>query len=203
MDNCVNSINIYTSLYFIWGSQSINIYRQYSNDCHWYFVINFIYIHSLIYRISIFFRFYKRKKPSLAEQFLHTRLHCWYNFFIAVAATNLFHQGNWQRVYAAKNYETLRKSLIISFFIIIPIVFYMGFSGMVAFSIDSNIRPDLGFFSLLLKEQTTFLSLFVVILGLSLTISTVDTLINAISSLIIVDGKLHSILTKNELSKII
>ncbi len=24
-------------------------------------------------------------------------------FFIAVAATNLFHQGNWQRVYAAKN----------------------------------------------------------------------------------------------------
>ena len=46
-------------------------------------------------------------------------------FFIAVAATNLFHQGNWQRVYAAKNFETLRKSLLISFFIIIPIVFYM------------------------------------------------------------------------------
>ena len=37
-------------------------------------------------------------------------------FFIAVAATNLFHQGNWQRVYAAKDYKTLRKSLIISFF---------------------------------------------------------------------------------------
>jgi len=40
-------------------------------------------------------------------------------FFIAVAATNLFHQGNWQRVYAAKNYKTLKQSLIISFFIII------------------------------------------------------------------------------------
>ena len=65
----------------------------------------------------------------------------------------------------------------------------MGFTGMVAFSIDPNIRPDLGFFSLLLKEQTTLLSLFVVILGLSLTISTVDTLINAISSLVVVDGK--------------
>ena len=67
-------------------------------------------------------------------------------FFIAVAATNLFHQGNWQRVYAAKNFETLRKSLIISFFIIVPVVFYMGFTGMVAFSIDPTTRPDLGFF---------------------------------------------------------
>ena len=35
----------------------------------------------------------------------------------------------------------------------------MGFSGMVAFSIDPNIRPDLGFFSLLFKEQKVFLSL--------------------------------------------
>ena len=109
-------------------------------------------------------------------------------FFIAVAATNLFHQGNWQRVYAAKNFETLRKSLIISFFVIIPIVFYMGFTGMVAFSIDPNTRPDLGFFVLLLKQQKELLSLFVIVLGLALTISTVDTLVNAISSLIVVDG---------------
>ena len=60
---------------------------------------------------------------------------------------------------------------------------------MVAFSIDPTIRPDLGFFTLLLKEQTELLSIIVIILGLALTISTVDTLVNAISSLIIVDGK--------------
>ena len=78
---------------------------------------------------------------------------------------------------------------MISFFIIIPIVFYMGFAGMVAFSIDPTIRPDLGFFTLLLKEQTELFALFVIVLGLALTISTVDTLINAISSLIVVDGK--------------
>ena len=60
---------------------------------------------------------------------------------------------------------------------------------MVAFSIDPTIRPDLGFFSLLLKNQTELLSLFVIILGLALTISTVDTLINAISSLVVVDGE--------------
>ena len=45
------------------------------------------------------------------------------------------------------------------------------------------------FFLLLLKEQTKLLSLLVIILALALTISTVDTLINAISSLIVVDGK--------------
>ena len=110
-------------------------------------------------------------------------------FFIAVAATNLFHQGNWQRVYAAKDYQTLKGSLVISFFIVVPIVFLMGFIGMVSFSMDPSVRPDLGFFSLLLKDQTEILSLLIVILGLALTISTVDTLVNAISSLFVVDGK--------------
>ena len=110
-------------------------------------------------------------------------------FFIAVAATNLFHQGNWQRVYAAKNNEILKKSLIVSFIAIVPIVLFMGFSGLVAISIDPKVVPDLSFFSLLLKDQSEILSLVIVVLGLSLTISTIDTLINAISSLVIIDSK--------------
>ena len=108
-------------------------------------------------------------------------------FFIAVAATNLFHQGNWQRVYAAKNFEVLKKSLVISFFIIIPIVFFMGFSGLVAVSQDTNVIPDLAFLSILLKENLIIFSIIVIILAISLTISSIDTLINAISSLVIVD----------------
>ena len=135
------------------------------------------------------FNFIKEKNPHLLSGSYIPSYTAGLTFFIAVAATNLFHQGNWQRVYAAKNFNTLKKSLIISFFLIIPIVFYMGFTGLVSYSIDSSIRPDLGFFSLLLKEQTAFLSLVVIFLGLALTISTIDTLINAISSLIIVDGK--------------
>ena len=135
------------------------------------------------------FEFIKEKNPHLLSPSYIPSYTAGLTFFIAVAATNLFHQGNWQRVYAAKNFETLRKSLIISFFTIVPIVFYMGFTGMVAFSIDPSTRPDLGFFSLLLKEQKEILSLVVIILGLALTISTVDTLVNAISSLIVIDGK--------------
>ena len=151
-------------------------------------IISFIYITSFT-GSKFSFDFVIKKNPQLLSSNYIPNYTAGLTFFIAVAATNLFHQGNWQRVYAAKNYQTLKKSLIISFLIIIPIVFFMGFSGMVAFSIDPSTRPDLGFFSLLLKEQTIFLSLFVIILGMALTISTVDTLINAISSLVILDGK--------------
>ena len=135
------------------------------------------------------FVFVKEKNPQLLSWSYVPSYTAGLTFFIAVAATNLFHQGNWQRVYAAKDQQTLKKSLIISFFIIIPIIFFMGFAGMVSFSIDPGNRPDLGFFTLLLKEQRELLSLIVVILGLALTISTVDTLVNAISSLFVVDGK--------------
>ena len=135
------------------------------------------------------FEFIENKNPQLLSSSYIPSYTAGLTFFIAVAATNLFHQGNWQRVYAAKNYKTLKSSLIVSFFIIIPIVFLMGFIGMVSFSLDSSTRPDLGFFTLLLKDQTELLSLLIIVLGLSLTISTVDTLVNAISSLFVVDGK--------------
>ncbi len=157
-------------------------------------VIGILIFISVIY-IIIFsgdefsFSFVKQKNPQLLSSFYIPNYTSGLTFFIAVAATNLFHQGNWQRVYAAKNYQTLKKSLIISFFIIVPIVFFMGFVGMVSFSIDPSNRPDLGFFTLLLKEQIKFLSLLIITLGLALTISTVDTLVNAISSLFVVDGK--------------
>ena len=110
-------------------------------------------------------------------------------FFIAVAATNLFHQGNWQRIFAAKNNKVLKKSLISAFIIIIPIVFFMGMSGIIAISINNNVNPDLAFFSILLKDNAEFLCILIIILAVSLTISTLDTLVNAISSIVVVDGK--------------
>ena len=135
------------------------------------------------------FALINEKNPQLLSSSYIPSYTAGLTFFIAVAATNLFHQGNWQRVYAAKDYQTLKTSLIISFFIIVPIVFLMGFIGMVSFSIDPSVRADLGFFTLLLKEQTEILSLIIIILGLALTISTVDTLVNAISSLFVIDSK--------------
>ena len=180
---------ISTLVYTLYGGLRASIFT----DNIQMIVIGILLLISLIY-INIFtgsdfsIDFVKEKNPQLLSLSYVPSYTAGLTFFIAVAATNLFHQGNWQRVYAAKNFETLKKSLVISFFIIVPVVFFMGFTGMVAFSLDPTTRPDLGFFTLLLKEQTKFLSFFVIVLGLALTISTVDTLVNAISSLIVVDG---------------
>ena len=160
------------------------------------FLISVIYLNSFI-GDQFSFEFVAQKNSHLLSSNYVPNYTAGLTFFIAVAATNLFHQGNWQRVYAAKNNEILKKSLLISFIAIIPIVLFMGFSGLVAVSVDSNVIPDLGFFSLLLKDQTKFLSIIIIILGLSLTISTVDTLVNAISSLVIVDAKATFNFSKN------
>ena len=72
----------------------------------------------------------------------------------------------------------------------------MGFTGLVSVSKNLNVIPDLAFFSLLLNKEIPTLSIIVIVLGISLTISSIDTLINAISSLIIVDGK--KILSSNK-----
>ena len=132
--------------------------------------------------------FINEHKPILLSSKYLPNFTAGLTFFIAVAATNLFHQGNWQRIYAAKNNKILKKSLIISFIIIIPIVFFMGFTGLVAVSSNSSVVPDLAFFSLLFKEQSLMLPAIVIVLAISLTISSIDTLINAISSLVVVDG---------------
>ena len=157
-----------------------------------FFVILVLLLFSFFYLINandFNFNFIKENKSILLSSNYLPNFTAGLTFFIAVAATNLFHQGNWQRVYAAKNYNVLKKSLIISFLIIIPIVFFMGFSGLVAVSANNNVIPDLAFFSLILKEQSLAISVIIIILAISLTISSLDTLINAISSLVIVDGK--------------
>ena len=135
------------------------------------------------------FDFILLNKPMLLSSDYLPNLTAGLTFFIAVAATNLFHQGNWQRVFAAKNYEVLKKSLKLSFFIIVPIVFFMGITGIIAISYNKDVSPDLAFFSILLNDKSEILSIGIIILAISLTVSTVDTLLNAISSLIVVDGK--------------
>ena len=102
--------------------------------------------------------FIRANKPSLLSLDNYVNFTSGLTFFIAVAATNLFHQGNWQRVYAAKNDIVLKKSLIISFLIIIPLVFILGFSGLIAVSENEKVIPDLAFFTLLLQDQKIFLS---------------------------------------------
>ena len=95
-------------------------------------VIGVLLLISVTYIISFTgsefsFSYIEQKNPQLLSRSYSPNYTAGLTFFIAVAATNLFHQGNWQRVYAAKDYQTLKKGLIIAFLIIIPIVFFYGF----------------------------------------------------------------------------
>ena len=153
-------------------------------------ILLFVSLYSLFSLNSeyVFFEIVKTNSSHLLSSKYIPNYTAGLTFFIAVAATNLFHQGNLQRIFAAKNNEVLKKSLLFSFIIIIPIVFFMGVSGIIAISIDSKVNPDLAFFSILLKDNIEILSVVIIILAVSLTVSTVDTLVNAISSIVVVDG---------------
>ena len=144
------------------------------------------------------FELIKKNSPQLVNNEYLPNYTAGLTFFIAVAATNLFHQGNWQRVFSAKNNSILKSSLIYSSVIIFFIVFWMGYTGLIAFSLNPNLVPDLGFFDLILKDKSTLIVVGVLVLALSLTLSTIDTLINAISSLIIVNGEQINITLKGK-----
>ena len=131
----------------------------------------------------------KKNSPNLIDKNYLPNYTAGLTFFIAVAATNLFHQGNWQRVFSAKNNRILKSSLIYSSLITFIIVFWMGYTGLLSLSLNSKVIPDLAFFDLLLDKKNSAVVIAILILAMSLTLSTIDTLINAISSLIIIDGK--------------
>ena len=115
-------------IYTLYGGLRASIFT----DNIQFIVILLLLLMSFNYLISFnssefSFEFIKQNKPILLSSDYLPNFTAGLTFFIAVAATNLFHQGNWQRVYAAKSSKVLKKSLIISFFIIIPIVFFYGF----------------------------------------------------------------------------
>ena len=134
------------------------------------------------------FEIIKKNSPNLVDKNYLPNYTAGLTFFIAVSATNLFHQGNWQRVFSAKNNFILKSSLIYSSIIIFFIVFWMGYSGLISYSLNSKVIPDLAFFDLILNKKNSIFIIGILILVMSLTLSTIDTLINAISSLIIING---------------
>jgi Na+/proline symporter len=112
-------------------------------------------------------------------------------FFIAVFATNLFDQGIWQRVYAAKSNKDLVIGFTSAFFIILPFLFILGFFGILAIATGNAKDPSTVFFSLILNPMTgsnSILTIAILTLVISLVVSSMDTLINAISSLFIING---------------
>ena len=101
------------------------------------------------------FEMIRKNSPELIDKNYLPNYTAGLTFFIAVACTNLFHQGNWQRIFSAKNNLILKKSLINSFVIIFFIVFWMGYTGLISFSLNPKVIPDLAFFDLILNKKSS------------------------------------------------
>ncbi len=173
-------------------------------DKYQFIFVIFIILASVFFILSNIdlssFKLIKKNSPNLLDNKYLPNYTAGLTFFIAVAATNLFHQGNWQRVFSAKNNSTLKLSLIYSSIIIFFIVFWMGYTGLISYSLNSKVIPDLAFFDLILSRKNSLAVIAILILAMSLTLSTIDTLINAISSLIIVNGKeINKLLTGKDI----
>jgi Na+/proline symporter len=105
---------------------------------------------------------------------------------IAVIAAEMFNQGNWQRIYACRNSQVVRRSFLGSFWIILPLLLVSGLLGILAAGL--GFTDDRAFFSLVQALGLPgWVSLTVLVLALALVMSSLDTLLNGIASLFTID----------------
>ncbi|MDR9432909.1 MAG: sodium:solute symporter [Spiribacter sp.] len=102
---------------------------------------------------------------------------------IAVTSANLFHQGYWQRVWAARDNKALRIGALIGGVSTVIVVAVLGTAGILAAMWGYPLgNPPIPFFALL-ERAPTWLTLPALILAITLVASSVDTLENALVSL--------------------
>jgi Na+/proline symporter len=104
---------------------------------------------------------------------------------IAVTAANLFHQGYWQRVWAAQDSRSLGQGAWLGGGLTVAVVMVIGGLGMLAAMSGVALgEPPIPFFALL-GSAPSWLAMLALVLAVTLVASSVDTLQNAIASLIV------------------
>ncbi|RUP49885.1 Sodium:solute symporter family-domain-containing protein [Jimgerdemannia flammicorona] len=108
---------------------------------------------------------------------------------VAVTFSNFFHQGFWQRAFASKTDKDLRQSAIIGSTMLFPVLFFIGFTGIIAAWAGIWPGPDpaapvpgsLSFFSIIAILPDWLVGV-VVVLTAALVCSSIDTLQSALVS---------------------
>mmetsp|Transcript_8378 Transcript_8378/g.16001 ORF Transcript_8378/g.16001 Transcript_8378/m.16001 type:complete len:621 (-) Transcript_8378:289-2151(-) len=107
---------------------------------------------------------------------------------IAIACAEMFNQGTWQRVWAAKSVKDMRRGFAAGSFMVFLLMMFFGIMGMLAYANDPTSYDEfakfayLGFFDLILPLNT-FWHIVVLIIVTALAASSVDTLQTAIASI--------------------
>lgn len=102
---------------------------------------------------------------------------------VAVTATTLFHNGYWQRVWAARDSHALSRGAVIGAVTRFPVVFAAALVGLLAAGYGVALgTPAVPFFALL-ESQPGWVLAAVLVLTLALVASTVDTLQNGLAAM--------------------
>ncbi|MGC3875005.1 sodium:solute symporter family protein [Halomonas sp. GXIMD04776] len=109
-------------------------------------------------------------------------------FFVAVLLTGLFYQGNWQRVYAARDNRAVHLGFLLGGLLSAPLIFVMGLFGLAFVGLGLPGDGSVALFSVLLTDMPIWFAVGLIFLGLALVMSSADTTISAASSMIAVDG---------------
>jgi len=127
-----------------------------------------------------------RAEFALASNWTTEGLQAAVTLVLAIAAAELFNQGNWQRVWAAESVSAMRKGFAMGSVMVFLLMMFFGVMGMIAYANDPEAFDNgdkfsfLAFFYLLepLKVGWQILTL---ILVTSLAASSVDSLQNGLS----------------------
>ncbi|KAI9353029.1 hypothetical protein DFJ73DRAFT_759810 [Zopfochytrium polystomum] len=106
---------------------------------------------------------------------------------VAVTAANVFHQGYWQRVYAAKSSRDLVRACILAAALTFPVFMLIGFVGIIdVWRNDPNSFDQNAFFDVT-ATLPVWMNALVLVLAVALVCSSIDTLQSAMSALIVND----------------
>lgn len=108
-------------------------------------------------------------------------------FFFAILLTGIFHQGNWQRIYSAKDIPSMRRGFLLGGVLVVPFIFIMGLFGLAFVALTPGGDDSVALFTVILSEMPMWLAVALIPLGIALVMSSVDTGISAISSIVAVD----------------
>ncbi|HEY9878829.1 MAG TPA: Na+/proline symporter [Leptolyngbyaceae cyanobacterium] len=105
---------------------------------------------------------------------------------IAVISAEIFNQSNWQRIYACRSDQVVRRAFLGSFGSILPLLFIAGLLGILAASFGFN--DDRAFFSLIQAlKLPEWAVMGILVLVLALVMSTLSALLNGIASVFTID----------------
>ena len=129
-----------------------------------------------------------QKAPHLLDLGDSAGLKAGATFFVAILLTGIFHQGSWQRVYAARSVVDMQRGFLLGGLLVVPFIFLMGMFGLAWVALEPGGEASVALLCRGDPQGGAVGGTGLHSAGLSLVMSSADTAISAIGSIIAVDG---------------